>query len=276
MKNALAIGASYSLKNRGIDELNSPGFEVSLTYLFGKQKRGAPVYSFVNAVRPKAKRQSTVARRTTTALAKEVTPPSTAPSGQADKPVVRKQAPVSVEDPVPADEEKRDVIAETEAEPTQSTPEDRSPEDRSPPIDHTEPAIDKIGVARPLSITDEHANADARESDAGEMPPTAEDTAVPSASNVRHEIVNRGDNAEALPPAHYVVAATFTTRDNAAYYAEGLDRLGLDARLGYVNAKGLWYVTISEGKDLDAVRRQQARFAEQFLLRDAWLLTVEP
>src|SRR5690606_8094747 len=114
VKNSLAIGASYSLKNRGIDELNSPGFEVSLTYLFGKQKRGAPVYSFVNAVRPKARRKTTVARRTAPAPTKETapskqqprtaTPPSTPPSEESDKPVVREQTPAPANHPAPAAE----------------------------------------------------------------------------------------------------------------------------------------------------------------------------
>ena len=53
LKNMLAIGASYSIQKNGINELNSPSFEISLNYLFGSHKKGAPVYSFVNAVKEK-------------------------------------------------------------------------------------------------------------------------------------------------------------------------------------------------------------------------------
>src|SRR5690606_29046559 len=53
LKNTLALGASYSLKQTGYDEINSPGFEISIGYLFGKPYRKAPVYSFVNAVKPR-------------------------------------------------------------------------------------------------------------------------------------------------------------------------------------------------------------------------------
>ena len=56
VKNALAIGASYSLQNSGANELNSPSFEVSLSFLLGKRKKNAPIYSFVNTVKEKEKK----------------------------------------------------------------------------------------------------------------------------------------------------------------------------------------------------------------------------
>ena len=58
VKNALAIGASYSLQNSGANELNSPSFEVSLNLLLGSRKKNAPVLSFVNTVKEIAKSAS--------------------------------------------------------------------------------------------------------------------------------------------------------------------------------------------------------------------------
>lgn len=56
LKNSVAIGVSYSLKNAGMNELNSPSFEISLNYLFGSHKKGTPVYSFVDTHKEKEKK----------------------------------------------------------------------------------------------------------------------------------------------------------------------------------------------------------------------------
>jgi type IX secretion system PorP/SprF family membrane protein len=58
LKNMLAMGASYSLGNSGINELNSPSFEISLNYLLGERKKGLKSYSFVNTTKPKEKKQN--------------------------------------------------------------------------------------------------------------------------------------------------------------------------------------------------------------------------
>lgn len=48
LNNTLAIGGSYSLKNSGVNELNSPTYEISLGLLLGERRKNTPMYSFVN------------------------------------------------------------------------------------------------------------------------------------------------------------------------------------------------------------------------------------
>lgn len=57
LKNSLAIGAAYTLKNSGINELNSPTYEVSLGILFGKRRDQTPLYSFVHTEKEKIKKK---------------------------------------------------------------------------------------------------------------------------------------------------------------------------------------------------------------------------
>lgn len=57
IQNFFLIGGSYSLKNTGINELNSPTFEIQLSYIFGAKKKDIPVYSFVNTVKEKEKKK---------------------------------------------------------------------------------------------------------------------------------------------------------------------------------------------------------------------------
>lgn len=55
LNNVLAIGASYSLKNTGINELNSPSYEIQLSFLAGKKDKKIEGYSFVSTTKPKKK-----------------------------------------------------------------------------------------------------------------------------------------------------------------------------------------------------------------------------
>jgi type IX secretion system PorP/SprF family membrane protein len=56
LKNTLAIGASYGLKNSGENELNSPTYEVTLGLLLGKHRKETPRYSFVDTEKEKIKK----------------------------------------------------------------------------------------------------------------------------------------------------------------------------------------------------------------------------
>jgi type IX secretion system PorP/SprF family membrane protein len=76
LQNFFLIGGSYSLKNTGINELNSPSFEIQLSYIFGAKKKDIPVYSFVNTVKEKEKRKLPPPVRPQTApIVAKTTPP---------------------------------------------------------------------------------------------------------------------------------------------------------------------------------------------------------
>lgn len=50
----LALGASFSLNNMGVADLNSPSFELQMSYLLGPKLKNVEVYSFVTTTKPKA------------------------------------------------------------------------------------------------------------------------------------------------------------------------------------------------------------------------------
>jgi type IX secretion system PorP/SprF family membrane protein len=50
----LALGASFSLNNMGVADLNSPSFELQMSYLLGPKLQNVEVYSFVTTTKPKA------------------------------------------------------------------------------------------------------------------------------------------------------------------------------------------------------------------------------
>ncbi len=55
IKNQFALGFSYSVKNTGINELNSPSYEIQLGYLTGAKKKNQFAYSFVSTEKEKVK-----------------------------------------------------------------------------------------------------------------------------------------------------------------------------------------------------------------------------
>ena len=109
----------------------------------------------------------------------------------------------------------------------------------------------------------------------GEASDEAGDVAVISAS-VRHETVKRGTHQSEMEPGEYVVASSFKSPDNAKHFASGLRNLEFNARYGYLSEKDLWYVYILKTTDPKKARAELARVSAMFLLRDAWMITVQP
>jgi type IX secretion system PorP/SprF family membrane protein len=101
----LALGASFSLNNMGVADLNSPSFELQMSYLLGPKLKNVEVYSFVTTTRPKAikktaaqlaaekKHQEELAhKKQEEALAKKEAQAALAQKQAADKEAKRKEA----------------------------------------------------------------------------------------------------------------------------------------------------------------------------------------
>jgi hypothetical protein len=93
---------------------------------------------------------------------------------------------------------------------------------------------------------------------------------------IRHEVVVRGNHTEELQASEYVVVGVFKSRDNANHFSKGLRSLNFRTNLGYLTEKKLWYVHLPKTNDIERARAEQARVSKMFLLRDAFLLTVQP
>jgi hypothetical protein len=94
--------------------------------------------------------------------------------------------------------------------------------------------------------------------------------------SVRHETVKRGTHQSEMEAGEYVVASSFKSPDNAKHFAIGLRNLEFNARYGYLTEKDLWFVYILRTGDPKKARAEHARVSAMFLLRDAWLITVQP
>lgn len=98
--------------------------------------------------------------------------------------------------------------------------------------------------------------------------------AIKTVKSIRHEVVKRGNHTEELPTSEYVVVGVFKSRDNANHFSNGLRSLNFKTNLGYLTEKKLWYVYLLKTNNIERARAEQARVSKMFLLRDAFLLTV--
>ena len=239
VKNMLAIGASYSLQNTGMNELNSPSFEVSLNLLFGTRKKDAPLYSFVNTVKEKEKKP------------------------------LRKSASELIAEKRKLEEEARKKRLEEEAKKRKEEEEAKKKAEALAQKTREEDAR-RAEEAR-LAAEAERAREEARAREAQ----LAQNNPPPPVDNGRHETFKRGGHARELGAGDYIIAGVFSSEANATRYTNGLKQLGYRANNGFLTQKQLWYVYIHQTNDINEARAERDRYRKLRMFKDAWLLTIE-
>jgi len=270
LKNTLAIGGSYSLKNSGENELNSPTFEISLNYLLGVHKKGAPVYSFVDTHKEKErvhrptpaelaekKKQEELKKQQLAATEAKKKEEAAALKKKQEEELARHQAEVQKR----IEARKNEVVKPPEPKDTVVAHNPRFKQEMNPNAAPPEahPEHEKEQLSR-LELHAENPLEEHKE----EGHPNAE----------RHEYVKKGSHVKELDVADYVIGGVFKSEANAKHFSEGLDKLGFDTHYGHLTEKSLWYVYIIKTDDINKARAERERARSLKILRDAWLLTV--
>jgi type IX secretion system PorP/SprF family membrane protein len=265
LQNILAIGGSYSLKNSGVNELNSPTFEISLSYLFGKRKKGIYAYSFVNTTKEKEKKPKP----------KPTTPVLTAAQKAAHlKEVEAKKAEAKKreEDIL---KKKQEALAKAEAEKSKTN---TTPRKDSVKTTHNPRFKNEMTETfkTPEELLHEQEQATLSRLETHKDNPTEHHGEDPdlNAHAERHEFVKKGNHEQELDVADYVIGGVFKADANAKHFAEGLIKLGFKAHYGHLTEKNLWYVYLIQTDDIDKARAERDRVRKMKILKDAWLLTV--
>lgn len=242
LQNMLAIGASYSLQNSGINELNSPSFEVSINLLLGKRKKDAPAYSFVNTVKEKEKKP------------------------------LRKSASELIAEKRKADEEARKKKLEEEARKKKEEEEAQRRVDelaRKAREEEAQRAREEEARQAQLAQNNPPPQVAKQEEVA---PPVAQPQPPPDGG--RHETFKRGGHTKELGAGDYIVAGVFSSEANATRYTAGLRQLGYLANFGHLTQKQLWYVYIYQSQDINQARIERDKYRKLRMFKDAWLLTI--
>lgn len=247
LKNALAIGASYSLQNSGVNELNSPSFEVSLNVLLGKRRKNAPLYSFVNTVKEKEKKPL---RKSASQLIAE--------KRKADE-ELRKQK---------LAEEAKKKKEEEEAKQRVEALAQKAREDEAKRIaEETKAREEALAKQTQIAQADPPPVVETpKEEPVAEPPPVVD--------RGRHETFKRGGHTKELGTGDYIIAGVFSSEANANRYTNGLKQLGYQANFGHLSEKQLWYVYIYRSDDINQARVERDKYRKLRMFKDAWLLTI--
>lgn len=264
LNNVLAIGLSYGIKNSGVNELNSPTFEIGLNMLLGKHKKNTHMYSFVDTHKEKVKKHPHHSKAAE--IAKKHKEAEEARKRQLNAEAKKREAEELARHQALVDqkiaERKKDVV--------------KPPPPRDTVRVHTPRFSQQQEVAPSVVIEGHHEHEkeqltrlevhkeDAKEHHGEEGHPHAE----------RHEFVKRGGHEKELDVADYVIGGVFGKEENAKRFAEGLNKLGFHSHFGHLTEKNLWYVYLMQTTDINTAKAERDRVRKMKILKDAWLLTV--
>ena len=239
IKNQFALGFSYSIKNTGINELNSPSYEIQLGYLTGSKKKDHFAYSFVSTEKEKVK----------TKTPKEIA------EAKRKAELAKKQA----------EEKKLQEIALAK-----KLEEDKKLADEKKLLEEKRVQEERIAAkadsAQLKRVTD-HADNPKEEHGLG---------SDKHENHERHETVVRGGHKEELDLGDFVIAGSFMKRENAERFTAGLNKLNFTADFGFLTPHGKWYVYLYQGTDIKAARAERDKYRKLQIFRDTWLLTITP
>ncbi|HYF68352.1 MAG TPA: PorP/SprF family type IX secretion system membrane protein [Ohtaekwangia sp.] len=301
LNKTLAIGGSYSIKNSGINELNSPTYEVTLALLVGKHKRGRPMYSFVDTQKVKQKKgtgksasERLAQKHREQEQARKLQQKQLAKKRQEDIAAKKKQsesqkaeaaqkrkeelASKQAEQRKPAETQRKDddVVASQSSSTAAITRTDTIVRTHKPRFNQIESSLEAIQI----EVT-EHSEADEQErlsrltihaADPDE--PHNETNPYPNAD--RHDLADIGTNKNEIPVGDYVIIGIFKDESNTKLFISGLKRLGFKANYGYLTKKTAWYVYLHQSSDIQQAKKARDKFRKMKIFRDAWLLTVYP
>lgn len=90
------------------------------------------------------------------------------------------------------------------------------------------------------------------------------------------QVVKKGNHLLELQPGNYVVAGVFDSFQHAEDQSDVLFNRGFhDTKVGYISARGHYYVVIYESTDIAKVNRERNRVKNLGGLSKVWVLTVE-
>jgi type IX secretion system PorP/SprF family membrane protein len=300
-----ALGASYSIKNTGSNELNSPSYEIHLGLLLGKRKKDPLSYSFVDTEKEKEKKKHN--KSTSELLAEKHKEEELEKKkkeqelllAQKHKEEEHRKEEAGVVKHQEEEQHKKQEMARLEQEKlkTQVKPnaqDQQKVEKQEKPLDlgHTTLKTDSVVLTHKprfnhLDVTTEIVDVVNTEHTPGDEQerisrltlhaenPKEEHNETNHPNAERHEIVKQGSHPKELRVADYVISGVFKEEQHAKHFSDGLRKLGFKGGFGHLTEKAVWYVYVFQTDDINKARTERDKVRKTKLLRDSWLLTVQ-
>jgi type IX secretion system PorP/SprF family membrane protein len=281
VQNQFAVGFSYTIKNSGENQIQSPSYEIQLGYLVGNKKKDVTAYSFVNTEKQKVRRKTAAEVAAAKKKQQQVMANKLAEDRKKHDEQLAKEKEAQLAKNKPKTETKpvvkaaavTPVIAPVVAPVVTAAPK-RDTTRGGPRMKHT---ADLIAIQEQAPVDEQHLDEQEKlkrlETHADN--PVEEhksETEHPHAE--RHEFVKRGAHHEELDFGTYVIAGVFRTKVNAENFSKGLSNMSFTSDFGFLTEKNLWYVFIFETDSVEDAKSERNKYRKMTIFRDSWLLTV--
>jgi type IX secretion system PorP/SprF family membrane protein len=312
IKGQTAIGYSYSIKNMGANQLNSPSHEIHLGLLLGERHKRIPVYSFVNTEKDKKTAKELQAAKKQHDLAKEkALEKQRAADKQKRELIAKKNANIAKKEPVVV-AKKTEPVKKDQVIAKEPVKEDPTKKQVTEPVKEPVKVATHTGGPRlkqkdDLLQTDNetktvettttttastnpvvvppHEQAQ-HEDEQDKLKRLTDHSADPDEHHglennehphaERHEFVKRGNHVDEMEVGDYIIVGVFRAKENAKHFSDGLIKLGFSiSDFGYSSERSLWYVYLGETDDIDMARRERDKYRKMKMFKDCWLLTMQ-
>ncbi len=277
IKEALAVGLAYEVGNFTYGNQLGPSYEVHVGYHIGAKKDHAEhVSSFIKSHRLSAEQRAERAElerqqrlqaleeaRNQQGQQDELTilqePEETQPT-ETIEPQTETTQPAEETVPVTiSDNTQQSVRDNTYPTPDAVQPDNTAPTNQAPV---RKPPVETVPDPVEVERGDPQLTQDFR-------------TPRELAQSDTHMEVRRGGHMLELPAGTYVVAGVFENFENAENQSDRLFNRGFhDVRVGYLTARGYYYVVIYSSDNLDPARAERRRVRQMSGLSDVWVLKV--
>lgn len=261
LQKALGIGYAYSLKNTGLNEINSPTHEIHLSILFGSRDKDVPYYSFIDTSKPiiKTRRQRALEQQRAEAAKKRIEAAEAKKIEEAikteeakklaEEELAKAEAAKEAEEAKKAEEAKEAELARQEAEQQQLAEEKRLKEERQQQQQMQQRQQQEQQESGKNLIEEQFTN--------------------------ERVVVKRGGHLLELEQGEYVVVGAFNSYEGAEEYSDELFFKGYQTRFGYISERGEWYVYIFKSEDINKAKQERDKYRKIGAFTKAWVLSVQ-
>lgn len=274
VQNQFALGFSYSIKNSGENQIQSPSYELQLGYLVGNKKKEVNAYSFVNTQKEKIRKKTAAEIAAAKKKQQQIMANKIAEDKKKHDAQLAKEKEAQLAKNKPKTETKP-VVETAAVTPLVTATPKRDTTRGGPRMKHQ---ADLITIQEQQSITDaqhlEEQEKLKRLETHADNPIEEHKSEVEHPHAERHEFVKRGEHHEELDYGTYVISGVFRTKVNAENFSKGLTKMSFTSDFGFLTEKNLWYVFVYQTDNVEDAKTERNKVRKLTIFRDAWLLTV--
>lgn len=262
LQKLFGLGYAYSLKNSGVNEINSPTHEIQLNLLLGIRGKEREYYSFVDTSKPvkKTKRQLAIEQKKEEEALKRQEAAEEKRLAVEEK---KREEAAKAEEAKIAEAKRQEDVRQQKIEEEKRIAEERIEAER-----HEE---EQQKLQEEQVVAEKEKDVEKQQ----EKPVEQKKNLVEEQSTDERVIVKRGGHLLELAQGEYVVVGAFNSYEDAEQFSDELFFKGYQTRFGYITGQGYWYVYIYQGNTLEKATQERDKYRKIPMFKKAWVISVQ-